>query len=165
LKQRLLNKEELDRLVEEWTLMHEHVEIMKTMQEAGVPSGAVLNMKEINTDPHLMERGFFTMIDHGDGTGKRPIPSQMPAKFSEVESFIQERAPRFAQDDTYVFDSLLEMPETEINKLIEDKIIGGPPNFPRGRPTRVDLIEEQKAGWFDQDYLNELRKIHGEDIG
>jgi hypothetical protein len=89
----------------------------------------------------------------------------MPAKFSQAESFTQERAPRFAQDDSYVFGSLLEMSETEISKLIEDNIIGGPPNFPRGRPTRVDLIEEQKAGWFDPDYLDELRKIHGEDIG
>jgi hypothetical protein len=105
------------------------------------------------------------MIDHGDGIGKRPISGQMPAKFSEAGSFTLERAPRFAQDDNYVFGSLLEMSETEIDKLVGDKIIGGPPHFPRGRPTRVDLIEEQKAGWFDSDYLDELRKIHGEDIG
>jgi len=165
LKQRILNREALDKHVEEWTLKHKHIEIMEMLQKAGIPAGAALNMKEINTDPHLAERGFFTMIDHGNGIGKRPIPSQMPAKFSEAESFIQERAPRFAQDDDYVFGSLLGMSETEINKLIEDKIIGGPPNFTRGRPTRVDLIEEQKAGWFDPDYLEELRKFHGEDFG
>jgi len=165
LNERLLNREELDRHVEEWTVRHGHIEIMKMMQAAGIPAGAALNMKEINTDPHLAERGFFSMIDHGDGIGKRPISGQMPAKFSEAESFTLERAPRFAQDDNYVFGSLLEMSETEIDKLVEDKIIGGPPHFPRGRPTRVDLIEEQKAGWFDSDYLDELRKIHGEDIG
>ena len=165
LKQRLLNREELDRHVEGWTTGHKHIEIMKMMQEAGIAAGAALNMKEINTDPHIVERGFFNLIDHGDGIGKRPIPGQMPAKFNNAEHFIQERAPRFAQDDSYVFGSLLEMSETEINKLIEAKIIGGPPNFTRGRPTRVDLIEEQKAGWFDPDYLDELRKIHGEDIG
>ena len=165
LEQRLQNREELDGHVEEWTVGHGHIEIMKMMQEAGIPAGAALNMKEINTDPHLVERGFFSLINHGDGIGKRPIPGQMPAKFSEAEHFIQERAPRFAQDDSYVFASLLGMSETEINRLREDKIIGGPPNFTRGRPTRVDLIEEQKAGWFDPDYLDELRKTHEKDIG
>ncbi len=165
LNERLLNREELDRLVEEWTIQHEHIEVMQIMQEAGIAAGAVLNMKEINTNPHLIDRGFFEIIDHGNGIGKRPIASQMPAKFSEEESFVPERAPRFAEDDEYVFGSLLKMSEAEMKKYADNRIIGGPPDFPRGRPTRIDLIEEQKAGWFDPDYLDELRKAHGEDIG
>ncbi len=165
LSERLKNREELDILVEKWTVNHGHIEIMQLMQEVGIPAGAAFNMKEINTDPHLAERGFFNIIDHGSGIGKRPVPSQMPAKFSEMESFVQERAPRFAQDDRYVFGTLLEMSMEEMNKLAEDKIIGGPPNFPRGRPTRVDLIEDQKAGWFDSDYLDEIRKMYGDDTG
>ncbi len=159
------NQDELDRLVEEWTIQHDHIEIMQILQEVGIAVGAVLNMKEVNINPHLIDRGFFQIIDHGDRIGKRPISSQMPAKFSEVEKFVPKRAPRFAEDDEYVFGSLLKMSKAETEKLAEDKIIGGPPNFPRGRPTRTDLIEEQKAGWFDPDYLNELRKKHGEDIG
>jgi hypothetical protein len=43
--------------------------------------------------------------------------------------------------------------------------VGGAPVFPVGRATRVDLIEKQGAGWFDPDYLAELRKRYGEDIG
>ncbi len=165
LGERLLNRQELDRLVEEWTVQHEHIEVMQMMQEAGIAAGAVLNMKEINTNPHLIHRGFFEIIDHDSGIGKRPIARQMPAKFSEIESFAPERAPRFAQDDEYVFGSLLKMSEVEMNRLAEEKIIGGQPDFPTGRPTRTDLIEEQKAGWFDPDYLGELRNIYGEDIG
>jgi crotonobetainyl-CoA:carnitine CoA-transferase CaiB-like acyl-CoA transferase len=165
IQSRWQNQDELDMLVEEWTIQHGHIEIMQTLQEAGIAAGAVLNMKEININPHLIDRGFFQIIDHGEGEGKRPIASQMPAKFSEVESFVPKRAPRFAEDDEYVFGSLLKMSKAEMEKLAKDKIIGGPPNFPRGRPTRTDLIEEQKAGWFDPDYLNELREKYGEDIG
>ncbi len=159
------NQNELDRLVEEWTIQYEHIEVMQLLQEAGVAVGAVLNMKEINTNPHLIDRGFFQVIDHGNGIGKRPIASQMPAKFSNVDNFVPKRAPRFGEDDKYVFGSLLKISDEEMHKLAEDKIIGGPPNFPRGRPTRVDLIEEQKAGWFDHHYLNELRKTHEKDLG
>ena len=89
----------------------------------------------------------------------------MPAKFSGAESFVPKRAPRFGEDDEYVFGTLLKMAKTEMERLAEDKIIGGPPVFPRGRPTRTDLIEEQEAGWFDPDYLAELRKKHGKDLG
>jgi crotonobetainyl-CoA:carnitine CoA-transferase CaiB-like acyl-CoA transferase len=165
IQSRWQNQDELDMLVEEWTIQHDHIEIMQTLQEVGIAAGAVLNMKEININPHLIDRGFFQIIDHGAGLGKRPIASQMPAKFSESKSFVPKRAPRFAEDDEYVFGSLLKMSKAEMEKLAEEKIIGGPPNFPRGRPTRTDLIEEQKAGWFDPDYLNELREKHGEDIG
>lgn len=159
------NREELDRLVEEWTSQYDHYEAMEILQKAGVPSGAVLNMKESNLDAHLIERGFFQVIDHGKGIGKRPIPKQMPAKFSDIESFVPQRAPRFGQDNEYVFCSLLRMSKEELGKLEEEKVIGGTPTFPPGRPTRIDLIEEQEAGWFDPDYLSELRKKYGEDIG
>jgi len=164
-RSRWQNQDELDRLVEEWTIQHDHIEVMQILQEAGVAVGAALNMKEVNLNPHLIDRGFFQIIDHGDGIGKRPIASQMPAKFSEAESFVPKRAPRFGEDDEYVFGSLLKMSKVEMEKLAKDKIIGGPPTFPRGRPTRTDLIEQQKAGWFDPDYLNELREKHGEDLG
>ncbi|MFC1870120.1 CaiB/BaiF CoA transferase family protein [Chloroflexota bacterium] len=159
------NRKELDRLVEEWTSQHEHYEAMKILQKAGVPSGAVLNMKEIHLDPHLVERGFFEVIDHGRGIGKRPIAQQIPAKFSGIESFVPERAPIFGQDNEYVFCDLLRMSKEEMSKLEEEKVIGGTPAFPPGRPTRVDFIKKQEAGCFDPDYLGELRKEYGEDIG
>lgn len=165
LSSRLANREELDRLVEEWTARHDHLEVMKVMQEAGIIAGAVFTMEEINTNPHLAERGFFRIVDHGEGTGKRPLPGLMPAKFSGVESFTPERAPRFGEDDDYIFGTLLKMSADEMKTLAEKKIIGGPPSFPRGRPTRTDLVEKQQAGWFAPDYLERLRKIHGGDIG
>ena len=82
-----------------------------------------------------------------------------------MQSFVQRRAPRFGQDNEYVFGKLLGISQDEMAKLEEEKVIGGLPTFPPGRPTRTDLIEEQKAGWFDPDYLDELRKTYGKDIG
>ena len=52
-----------------------------------------------------------------------------------------------------------------LKTLEEEKVIGGIPKFPPGRPTRIDLIEKGGAGWVDRDYLSELRKKFGEDIG
>ena len=130
----------------------------RRLQAAGVPAGAIFDIREVNLDPHLHNRGFFYTIDHGPGIGKRPIASQMPAKFSGVESFIPKRAPRFAEDDRYVFGSLLGMSKADMESLARDKIIGGPPQFARGRPTRIDLIQQQQSDSVDPDYQEELRK-------
>jgi crotonobetainyl-CoA:carnitine CoA-transferase CaiB-like acyl-CoA transferase len=159
------NREELDNLVEAWTIQYDHYEAMEILQNAGVPSGAVLSMREMHLDPHYVERGFFEVIDHGKGIGKRPIPKSMPARFSDVQDFVPRRAPRFGQDNEYVFCDLLGMSKDELKTLEEKNVIGGIPKFPQGRPTRIDLIEKGGAGWVDRNYLSELRKKFGEDIG
>jgi crotonobetainyl-CoA:carnitine CoA-transferase CaiB-like acyl-CoA transferase len=159
------NQDELDRLIEEWTSQRDHYEVMEILQKAGVPAGAVLNMKEIHLDPQFVNRGFFEIIDHGEGVGKRPILQQIPAKFTGVEKFVPRRAPRFGQDNEYVFGTLLGMSKDDLKRLEQEKVVGGTPVFPPGRRTRADLIEKQGEGWFDPDYLVEIRKKHGDDIG
>jgi hypothetical protein len=122
-------------------------------------------MKELHLDPHITQRGFFEVIDHGKGIGKRPIAKQMPAKFSNIEEFTPRRAPRFSQDNEEVFCNLLGMSEGELEKLEEEKVIGGTFTFVRGKPTRIDLIEKQGSCFVDPNYLSELHKRYGDDIG
>jgi crotonobetainyl-CoA:carnitine CoA-transferase CaiB-like acyl-CoA transferase len=165
MENRRKNQADLDRLIEEWTTQHDKFKIMEILQQSGIPAGAVLNMKEVNLNPHLIDRGFFQMIDHGDDIGKRPILSQMPAKFKGFEPFVLKRAPRFNEDTEYVLCTLLGMSKEDLIQLEDEKVIGHQPVFPTGRPTNAGLIEKQQAGWFDADYLRELRKSHGEDIG
>jgi len=168
MESRIKNRGELDKIIEEWTSQHSHYEITEKLQKAGVPAGAVLSMKEVHLNPHLLERGFFDIIDHGPEGGKRPIAKQMPAKFRGVDRFTPKRAPRFAEDNEYVFCELLGISKDELKKLEEEKVVGTVPRFPPGRPTRTDLIENQVgkgAGYMDPDYLSELRKTYGDDLG
>ena len=165
---RIKNRDELNKIIEEWTSQYDHIELMEILQKEGIPSGAVLTMKEVFLNPHLIQRGFFEVIDHGKDVGKRPIGKQMPAKFVGYESYVPSRAPKFAQHNEYVFCELLGMSKDELKKLEEEKVIGTIPRFPPGRPTRLDLIQKQVgkgAGFVDPNYLEELRKAFGEDIG
>jgi benzylsuccinate CoA-transferase BbsF subunit len=159
------NRAELDILVEGWTVNHDKFEIMDKMQKAGVPTGAVLTIKEVNLNAHLIERGFFSVIDHGDNIGNRPIANQLPAKFNNKKSFIPARAPKFGQDNKRVFGELLGISIEELAKLEAEKIIGGAPSFPPGRPTRVNLIQSQDAGQIDPNYNSELSEQYKKDIG
>jgi crotonobetainyl-CoA:carnitine CoA-transferase CaiB-like acyl-CoA transferase len=165
LKCRLDNQAELDLLIEKWTAQYDKFEIMELLQKCKVAAGVVSNMKEVNLNPHLIEREFFQQIDHGEDIGNRPIPAQLPAKFTGFEQFTSKRAPHFGEDTEYVILSLLGMSREYLAQLEEEKVISSQPTFPRGRPTRIDLIEQQQAGWFDPDYLDELRKTYGNDIG
>jgi len=162
------NQDELNKQVEEWTSQHDHYEVMEMLQKVGIPSGGVFSLREVYLNPHYIERGFTEIIDHGEGVGKRPVVKQMPAKFKGVESFTPKRAPRFAEDNEYVYCDLLGMTKEELAKLEEENVVGRVPKFPPGRPVRQDLIEKQAgagAGYFDPDYLEELRKRYGDDIG
>jgi len=162
---RLRNREKLDEMVEDWTSLHDHYEAMQILQNAGVPAGAVLSMKELHLNPHLIHRGFFEVIDHGEGIGKRPIAKPIPAKFSKVEEFVPRRAPRFSQDNEEVFSDLLEMSKEESRRLESNKVIGGTFTFIPRKPTPTALIEEQGWGSVDPSYLSELRQRYGGDIG
>jgi benzylsuccinate CoA-transferase BbsF subunit len=159
------NRSELDKLVEGWTIDQDKFNVSENLQKAGVPAGAVLNMKEVNLNSHLIERGFFDIIDHGEGVGKRPIPAQIPAKYNNIEKFVPARAPRFGQDNHYVFGELLGISNEDIAALEAEKIIGGAPSFPPGRPTRLNLIQAQDAGQIDTNYTGELREKYQKDIG
>ena len=162
---RLENQSELDPLIEEWTSQRDKFEIMETLQKLRIPAGAVLNMKEVNLDPHLKKRGFFQIIDHGSDIGKRPMPSQIPAKIRGCKKGTLKRAPHIGEDTEYILGSLLGMSARDMNELEKEEIIGNLPVFPPGRPTRLDLLDRQQAGSIDPKYLKELGRHYGVGIG
>ena len=53
------NQEQLDKLIEEWTKKHDHYEVMRILQEAGVMAGASINMVEVVNDGQLNEEGIL----------------------------------------------------------------------------------------------------------
>ncbi len=121
------NQDELDRLVEEWTLQHDHYQVMNALQKAGVAAGAVLTSAELLTDPHLKERGTFQTIDRAIvGTHTYPVPSA-PEKLSKAPVTIRRPAPILGEHNSYVLKELLGMSEEEIVTLTDDQIIGNTP--------------------------------------
>jgi len=162
---RLHHQQELDCLIEEWTVQRDKVEIMEALQKLRIPAGAVLNMKEVNLNPHLKSRGFFDLVDHGDDVNRRPLPGQLPVKFRGVNKRALRRAPRFSEHTDDVLGSLLGLSAQDLARLEEEKVIGRTPVFPAGRQTRLDLVEKQKAGTIDPDYLDALKKHYQTEIG
>ena len=121
------NQDELDKLVEGWTIEHGHYEVMNTLQQAGVAAGAALTPAELLTDPHLKEQGVFQTVERDIvGTHPYPVPSA-PIKLSGSPIAIRRPAPLLGEHNDYVFGELLGMSKEEIQSLVDDQITGTAP--------------------------------------
>jgi len=122
LSSRKEHAEELDKLVEQWTIEHSPEEVMSRLQEAGVAAGVVGDAKQVAADPQLEARGFFTQLEH-PVLGKTTSDTT-PIKLSRTPAQFRRAAPLLGQDNRYVFEELLGMGEPELKRYIEDGIIG-----------------------------------------
>jgi len=157
---------DLDRLIAEWTGQRDHKETAHILLEGGVPAAPVLNSKDIVTEPHLLERGFFQVIDHPI-TGKRPFLNQIAARFSKTGVASVRPAPRLGEHNELVLRDLLGMSSEEIALLEDEQVIGSVPVRRTGQqpvPAPFDLMK--KAGIeIDDDYLKRLSEVYGEPMG
>jgi len=119
------NQDELDRLVQSWTADRDHYEVMRTLQSAGIAAGPVLNNQELFSDPHLKERGFFEPVTH-PAAGTHLYPT-MAYKLAKAPTSTQKPAPLLGQHNHYVLGEILGIPDEELRRLEEQKIIGTVP--------------------------------------
>ncbi|MFC1995845.1 CaiB/BaiF CoA transferase family protein [Chloroflexota bacterium] len=117
---RLMNQEELDKLVESWTVNYSPEEIAEMMQQADVSAGVVQNIEDIiKHDSHLWDRGFLVNL-------KLPHPERKPpsiivpgviTKLSGVSPPIHHPAPdRLGEDNDRVLKDILDMTQDEIEQ-------------------------------------------------
>jgi benzylsuccinate CoA-transferase BbsF subunit len=118
--QRVINQDELDKLIEAWTTNYYAEEIVEKMQEAGVSAGLVQNAEDlIKHDIHLRERGFLvdTECPHSQ---RKPSSLVMPGVITRLLGQplpIRRRAPGpLGEDNEYILKDLLGMTEQEIEQ-------------------------------------------------
>jgi len=122
---RLANREELDRLIGEWTSRYDHIELMNMLQGSGIKAGAVFNIAELAHDPHLNERGFFEELSHPEaGTHLYPGVSW---RMSRTPGRLRLPAPCFGEHNRYVFGELLGMSDEEVSRLADEGVSASEP--------------------------------------
>ena len=115
------NEDELDRLVEGWTIIHPPGEVMTMMQTAGVGAGVVeTGEDQLEHDPQLKHRRSFRELDHPEiGKYYAPGPSFVLSK-SPCEV---RRAPLLGEHNEYALKELLGMSDEEIAELIIEGVV------------------------------------------
>ncbi|REE75481.1 crotonobetainyl-CoA:carnitine CoA-transferase CaiB-like acyl-CoA transferase [Rhodococcus wratislaviensis] len=89
--------------VAEWTTDLEAAKAARTLQEAGIAAGKVLDARDLLADPQLVHRGFYEVVDGFRDLSPRPIIGR-PFTWSGggIEVRTRGRAPRFAEHTTAV---------------------------------------------------------------
>jgi crotonobetainyl-CoA:carnitine CoA-transferase CaiB-like acyl-CoA transferase len=113
------NQDELNKLMAGWTMNYNNYDLMQKLQKAGVAAGPSLSTEGTFNNPHLIERKMFLEKTH-------PIVGKTATWRSPWTSALtvdNPGAPLLGEHNNYVFHTLLGMPESEIAKLTEEKVI------------------------------------------
>lgn len=116
---RLRNQDELDKLIEGWTMNYSPEEVVEKLQSGGVSAGMVQNIEDLLRDPHLWERGFLVdlKLPHPERRPPNVVLSGVATPFSGKNLGIRRTAPgRLGEPNEYILKDLLGMTQEEIDR-------------------------------------------------
>jgi len=119
---RYQNHNELDRLIEEWTINYDNYYIMYALQKEGVPAGPVMDEKDAYSDPHLRVRGFFNELTH-PVCGTHLYPG-IAWKMSKTPNQLKLPPPCLGEHNEYVYKRVIGVTDEEYAELEREGHIG-----------------------------------------
>jgi len=93
---RLKHRDELNEMIERWTLDRDTFEVMTRLQRVGIPCGVVQNGADLTADPHLIERDFIVGVEN-ERLGRVVLPS-FPLRFVNAKLTRKWEFPELGRD-------------------------------------------------------------------
>ena len=116
------HQDELDRLIEEWTIKQNHYDAMYLLQSEGVPAGPVIFEDDAYTDYHLREVGFFEELTQEE-CGTHLYPG-LGWRMSKTHNRLRLPPVRLGEHNEYVYKQLLKVSDEEYEELEQESHIG-----------------------------------------
>jgi formyl-CoA transferase len=118
---RLKHFELTNGIVADWVKTKTRSELQEHLDAHGVPVSPINSIEDIFNDHHFKERENIIEVNH-PRLGKVKMPGIVP-KFSETPGSIRQVAPDLGEHTDEVLKSLLELDETELQELKDNKVI------------------------------------------
>jgi benzylsuccinate CoA-transferase BbsF subunit len=116
------NEDELDKLIEEWTIKHTAEEVMKLMQASGVTAGILESGEDLmEYDPQIKHRQFFYELNHPE-IGKYRASRAGCFIFSK-DSCELKSAPLLGEHNEHILKDILGLRDEEIAQFVIDGVI------------------------------------------
>jgi crotonobetainyl-CoA:carnitine CoA-transferase CaiB-like acyl-CoA transferase len=133
---------------------------MERLQAAGVPAGAVLDGRDLHSDPHLKARGLLEMLSFPEERGmgpRRPVIGR-PWRFSNLPLGVRGPAPTIGQHNMEVLRDMLGYDAPRCARLEASGVVTDRPVQSRAAPD-LDMDERVRLGklaYWDRDYKQRL---------
>ena len=113
---RISNRERVDAVLAAWTRTLIPTHVMTTLQDAGVPAGAMRRLPELLSEPQLLARRAFTTLEHD------LLPDPLPTvatvgHFGTIPDPPLRQAPQLGQQTAEVCASVLGLSAERISAL------------------------------------------------
>jgi crotonobetainyl-CoA:carnitine CoA-transferase CaiB-like acyl-CoA transferase len=118
---RVKRANELDQVIQSWTMRHSMQEIVERLERAGVPAGPIYSIADIYADPHYRAREMFVPVPD-ERVGELVMPGIVP-KMSETPGTIRHAGPPCGFDTLHVLKDL-GYDEEQIDAWEKQGIIG-----------------------------------------
>ena len=118
---RIKNIDLIDPFVNEFSLARNKDEITDLCQSKGIPCSPVNSPADVAHDPHMLERGFVTELEHaGIGHYQYLAP---PYILSETPGLIRRPAPLLGEHNQEIYRNELGFSAQEITDLKAEGVI------------------------------------------
>ncbi len=118
---RAKHADEIDAAMAAWTRQHPSKEVVRILEEAGVPVGPIYSVADMLRDPHFQARGLFEDVDLGGGDMVK-LPTLVP-KMSETPGGMDWVGPKLGAHNKEVFGGMLGYSDEKLKKLAEEGVI------------------------------------------
>jgi crotonobetainyl-CoA:carnitine CoA-transferase CaiB-like acyl-CoA transferase len=120
-RNRLAAREEVNKIVNEWTFSLTREELLEKCIAREVPIGKLNSIADIFEDEHFRARGNLAEVEE-EGLGKVVVPNVVPT-LSETPGRIANLGPPLGNATYEVMRELLELSPNEITRLRQQRII------------------------------------------
>ena len=115
------NEDALDAEISRWTAQHGQEQLMHALQEAGVPSGAINDPRDLFEDPQLQHRGHFRWLDHPE-IG-RYATDRSEFELSLTPGSLDTPAPLLGQHTELFLREIIGLSDVEYHSLESDGVL------------------------------------------
>lgn len=119
---RTMHQDELDRLVEGWTIGHSARDITEMLQARGVAAFPVYSSAEILADPNDEALRQDVIVEHSDLDAAQVLTGA-PWKYSRTPPSIRLPSPGLGQHNEYVLGEIVGLSAEEIARLGEAGVV------------------------------------------
>lgn len=132
---RVTRKTEIEEAISSWTKHHTPEEACKAMNEARVPVGRIMNVKDIMENEHVRERGMVETVhissrDHGplevntENSQGWTLDISQAHPLLECDTKTRWAGPDLGSHNEEIFSGLLGLSHEDISRMQSDGIIG-----------------------------------------